>query len=867
MSTIPESPRVRPLSGAARWMLSGTTAATIGLFYLFVCMAVLVGFAWLGLVGVVFLALARFGLGGLVFKYLEREVHVLLLLARAVWLRESAAYRLPLDRIDAPRLFAMLQGLAERMQIPAPTELCLELSCGAWVEMRGLKTGLGTTRVGVGFDLLAGLTEQEVESVMAHELAHAKLIGRFFNNRLTHGMNRSAAVTSQLAAFVDAHRRAGESAGMAAFILAGADRLTALCARQMSAHSRQGEFEADHGAAELCGSAPLRSSLRKLPALHRKLARLPWNERVAKIESPEGLAHWLLAELAAVPPQSETEDATPFDRYSTHPPLADRLAALPEDGSLLADSPPGLNLLADPNAVALKLIGTIEQTALREETKDLAALRKWLGKARRSSPTHIRLRQLPGGLLMIAGFIIGIGLLAAPHGWISALVVWLITVSLGIWLYRLGRYRDHCPLPVPPFSAFMLARENIPASNIEDAQARIERELRDLIASERKAKRKAEKLIEAAYTDLNRLDYLRVHVAGRVAQEYRKDWVPREIAMMIASAAFDQTDNAYALLNSVLKTTKLRSASTLLAAGWALMLMGAWMEAEAVLRELDKRRPGSMDIQSMLALCAARRGKMRTATAAMRTVCEPRAPSAQHLKLLVELLLAGGALHEAGIRLAQFDPSAAYDPDVVYFRIQYHLLRREFESADKQLAMLDESQLSAARLLSIGYLYENARADEQAVHFFNRASAKGHCPEALLSLAGHALDAGNRELARTHLHKAFDTTLAPGERSASIYQLLPRALAQLYALEPLSANCRAWIARVLPGKNTLPAAKHHWIVFAPDAHAAATYLQNLLRLLSPDKPPMDLAFLQAVIAPHDLHPVRPVHPGIQYAYH
>ncbi|HWA26810.1 MAG TPA: M48 family metalloprotease [Lacunisphaera sp.] len=868
MPPTPESPRVRPLSGAARWLLAGTTALTIGLFYVFVCLAALLGLIWLSLVFLCFIALVRFGLGGLILKYLERDVQLLLLLARALWLNEAAAYRLPLARDDAPRLFELLDRLAQQMAVRPPDELCLELSCGAWVEMRGLKSGLGTTRVGVGYDLLAGLTEQEVAAVMAHELAHAKLIGRFFHNRLRHGMNRSIAVTGRLGAFVDAYRRAGESAGVASLILAGADRLTALCARQMGAYSRQGEFEADQGAAQLCGSAPLRSALKKLPALDRKLSRLPWNERVGKIESPEGLASWLLAELATVSPPGETAAEAPFDRYSTHPPLPDRLAALPEDGSILPESPPGLGLLADPDAVALKLVGAIEETAARQEAKDLAELRKWLRKARNSSPTHIRLRQIPGGLLVVAGLFVGIAMVGDHYrGWVTATIVWATTFPLGVWLYRLGYYRDprSLPLPVPAFADFMVARQHFPIPDIQEAQRKIEGELKDLMVTERREKR-AVKLVEFAYAELARGGYLRAHVAARMAQDYRKNWVPRDLAMMIAAAAFDQADTANQLLRSTLTTTRLRTASTLLAAGWALMLMGAWQEAEAVLRERDRRWPGSADIQALLALCAARRGKMRTATKAIRAVCEPRAPSPSHLKLLVELLLSGGALREAGSRLAEFDAAAAYDPDVVHFRIQYRLLRREFALADQELAMLGDSQLSGSRLLAIGYLYENARDDERAVGFFDRASAKGHYPEALLALAAHALDAGNRELARTHLHKAFDSTTPLAEKAASIYQLLPRALALLHALEPRSANCRAWVAHALPGKDTTMAAKHSWIVFAADEQAAATYLQNLLLLLSPNQPPVPLDFLNVIAAPHNLHPVRPVHPGIQYVY-
>ncbi len=863
MQSTSEAPAERPLSGAARLVLIGTTAATIALFYLYISVAILALLLWLGLVLLFFLALARFGLGGLIIQFVERDIRLLGLLARSLWLSEGATYRLPLKPTDAPRLFAMVQRLAQRLGIPPPDELCLEMSCGAWVELRGLKTGLGTTRVGVGYDLLAGLSERQIEAVMAHELAHAKLIGRFFNNWLSRGLGRAATISNRLSATADACRRSNEAFVAGGLILTGADFLTRLCARQMGAYSRQGEFEADRGAAQLCGSAAMRSALQQLGVLHPRSDRLPWNERVAQIESPEGLSGWLLQELTGTKDAVNADEPEVFDRYSTHPSRRDRLAALSDDGSRLEESPAGLSLLADPNALALKLVDAIEQTALQQERKDLAELRKWLRTVRRSA--SIRAGQLPGVIVVLFSFVFGIVSLLSEF-WIAGLVLLLGLVPLGVWFYRLGRYRDQRSFPVPDYEVFMKARQNFPLPDIDTRQKQIEEELRTALANETKKKRLAARLTDEAYAALGRVDYLRAHVAARLARESEPKSIEAGLALVVATAAFGQNDTFNGLINFTLKQTALRTPSTTLAVAWALMLNADWMQAEALLHETLKSRPDHVHLRAMLAFSQSRRGKLQSAIENIRNCCQPRPPTDQHLKLFVSLLLDRGALREATERLGEFGPASAYDPEVVYLRVQVCLLRRDFAGAELQLAMLAESELTGNRLLSLGYLYESARADAKALEFFQRALDRGHNPEALLALGRHANLAKDKSRARAHIHAALDTTKTTDDRIASAHDVLPRALAQLVELEDPVASCRAWITNFLPGKDAGPLTRRSLMVYAPTEQEAGEYLRSLLVALMPNVPPLADAYMNIKAAPQDLQPVRPVRPGIQYIY-
>src|SRR2546430_7780328 len=74
--------------------------------------------------------------------------------------------------------------------------------------MRGYRRGTSRTSVGIGFDLLAGLTVSEVEGVLAHELAHARLVQRGFSRWLKKGLARLSQVTTELSACAAAYRQA-----------------------------------------------------------------------------------------------------------------------------------------------------------------------------------------------------------------------------------------------------------------------------------------------------------------------------------------------------------------------------------------------------------------------------------------------------------------------------------------------------------------------------------------------------------------------------------------------------------------------------------------------------------------------------------
>src|SRR5207244_13507975 len=147
------------------------------------------------------------------------------------------------------------------------------------------------------------------------------------------------------------------------------------CTRPAGVHcataSRQDDVAADRVAVELCGAAAIRSALARLEVLDEVVTRLPWSERLARLQPGEAFTAWLVNELTGPGGGDGGESlAHAVDPYSTHPALRDRLAALPADDTPLRDSRPGIALLADPDSLAGRLAAEIQRVIAVQERKD-----------------------------------------------------------------------------------------------------------------------------------------------------------------------------------------------------------------------------------------------------------------------------------------------------------------------------------------------------------------------------------------------------------------------------------------------------------------------------------------------------------------
>src|SRR2546425_11960131 len=164
----------KPLSPAARAGLVVSAAVTILMFSL-TAILFMAGFTALALLLLlVTMAAARFGMASFVGRLLQVPVRLTGILGRKLWLPSETTYRIALTREDAPGLFAISRALSQRSALVPPESISIEMHTTAWVQLRGYRRGVGRTSLGIGFDLLAGLTVSEVEAVLAHELAHAR---------------------------------------------------------------------------------------------------------------------------------------------------------------------------------------------------------------------------------------------------------------------------------------------------------------------------------------------------------------------------------------------------------------------------------------------------------------------------------------------------------------------------------------------------------------------------------------------------------------------------------------------------------------------------------------------------------------------
>ncbi|MFI2610254.1 M48 family metalloprotease [Kitasatospora sp. NPDC018619] len=353
-----------------------------------------------------------------------------------------------LTREQQPALWAVVDRIGERTGVrgPAGMRLVPEVNAGVYEETRLLGLLPGERHLVIGAPLLIGLTEGELESVLAHEFGH-------YSNRDV----RLAAVTvagrrALLHTIGGLHQRADQHQAQEAAKLAakaekrlakgrkpsgekasgGVDRVLAklftlyakLYFRVSEAVGRRQEYAADHVAAQVAGREATVSALRRIPVLDSaqdfylgRYATLGWD---AGLLPPPGqvyggLAHLLadperrkeLAELALEPPAEQP------DPYDSHPPIEHRVAAveaLPDDGRGPGATGPALALLHD----AERVLAELEAATLIPEAAGKQRV-EWPELVRSAMLAHARAAAATAG-----GALTALGLPPTVHGLLDA---------------------------------------------------------------------------------------------------------------------------------------------------------------------------------------------------------------------------------------------------------------------------------------------------------------------------------------------------------------------------------------------------------------------------------------------------------------
>ncbi len=843
-------------------MLQVGAAATILLFYLFVLVSVVLLLVVLAVEFVILIALVRFGATRLITPAMGKHGELLWIFLRSLRLGKGAEYRIVLGPADAPDLFTLLDSVCAKAKVPLPHKVYLLMGVSAWVQLKGLRRGAGTTHLGMGYDLLAGLTQLEMEAVLGHEMMHAKLVQRGVSQLLMKGVNRAANLSRSLGQTTASDRYAKKSVLFVGTFLHGAEFLTGLAARQMAACSRQDEFAADIGAAELCGAEALRSSLLKLDDLERVASRLPLRDRIAQLESGESFEAWLLRELAAAKAADPSEaKAEVFNKYATHPSLHDRLAALASfPAQEREESPPALRLLANPDQVAIDLVAAIQKELVNREREDSKRLDRQ-GRKTRTSRNVTPLRFC--GIVLVLGGICSLimGLVYWTLATISLTVLFivlgLVAIPLGVWLHRMGQYKDTITLPVPDYSLIKAFKKGA----ITDAEIKtIETELKKEADAVKKKMRPA-LYLNHSYASLGECNYLRAHIAARLCLDVDKKSVPGHLALAIATAALNPSPTVGKALRFVQQQTGLRSESITWGAGWALALAGDWMYAEIFLVEARAKKPSEPTVLALLAISQLRRGKLFSAIDSARQAHQLQPDRPVYTKLLIDLLLQGGFLREAHSHLQHMAEEAAADPDLAYAMVTLGLSQRNLEAADAWMEVIVQGPAGPEKFIKLGNQCQTARYDQKAVEYFQHALTHGHYPEAYLGLGRLAAFQQDKDQARTHLRAALDLHRPVGENSSAAPPLVIPVLNQLNSLHDPVMDCRAWIAKIQGKPHTAALTNISFVIFAPTDAEAKRLMAEALDAMQPNIAPPTISWQ---LAPKERQPRGLVHQGIQY---
>jgi Zn-dependent protease with chaperone function/tetratricopeptide (TPR) repeat protein len=864
-----------PLKRSARIALMGGCAGVILLCYIFSLLTMTALLVVLAIETALMLALLRFGMAGLMLDRMRRHFPLLRIFVRSLFLRTGESWHISLTKADAPRLFALIEEVSTRMGVPFPREVCLEMGAGAWVQLRGWRAGSKDTVLGLGYDLLAVLDEAELAAVLAHEMAHAKLVKRGLKQWLNRGLGRSIALTRGFGAEVERYRRVEKKLWLGEQLLSGAHRLSLWGVRMVSAYSRQDEFDADRGAAAMFGSASLRSSLMRLEQLTPRLNRLPWNERVSQLQGGESsFSKWLVAEFSVT--KSRTEPSVSFeqtDEYSTHPSLHDRIAALPassrfsEPGN--GDSKPALWMLADPDVTASRLVTEIQRLQAAQEERDSRELDKWARRSRTGA--EIRLLQWPGVFMFLgAALLVVVALVVffadrSIHG-IWALLAAAASASLGAWLYRIGGYRDKRKLPVPDYALIIEAwRQEQEPEVIRARQKELEERLGKMADTEFKKSSRLRKLLEESHAALARCDFLHAFTASRLALEIDGKHVDSALAFAVASGALGLGDSLGNALEFLHKRTAFSSPSIQWGAGWALTLSGDWERGEAFLRQASARHPDHPTFAAMIALAQWRRGKMRLAIANARKASAAAPGDVEVTQLLVSILIDAGHLRDAGELLVTLPDDKNTPPEFLLKRVRLALLQRQSGDAEKWTLALKAHEKGSRFLVGLGDAYETAREDDRAAELYREALQSGHYPEALSGLARIEFRRDKKDASRDFLLQALEVERPLAKNAASCFGIFGQLLEQLAMFEEPQRNVTAWTAK-FDGCGLPDGIRGHTLmVYGVDRADAELRVKILLDAMYPAKDFFKPSNVTLRAATADQQPAGLVRPGVQYA--
>ncbi|HPI31965.1 MAG TPA: M48 family metallopeptidase [candidate division Zixibacteria bacterium] len=263
-----------------------------------------------------------------------------------------------LSLAEHPRLAEVIRRVAGQTEQAMPRTVYLIPDFNAWVAQHGGSHLHGGDRLmGIGLPLLHQVTVSQFEAVIAHEFGHY----HHGDTRLGPRIYQTRAAIVRTIAGLHEHN----SILQAPFLWYGRMFL-----QITHAISRRQEFNADRLAAQVAGTAAMRSALEKINRGGIAFDAYWQSEFVPMLRSRrlppllDGFTLFLQCEpmqtrIDACAEQVLASEAT--DKYDTHPSLRERLAALEAlpAGPALSDRRPALDLLSDPAEQERELLRAI----------------------------------------------------------------------------------------------------------------------------------------------------------------------------------------------------------------------------------------------------------------------------------------------------------------------------------------------------------------------------------------------------------------------------------------------------------------------------------------------------------------------------
>jgi len=230
----------------------------------------------------------------------------------AIWSAKVQVIKQPKNQTEQ-KLMNMIQKIAQIKNLPMP-----EVGIYNSPEVNAFATGWSKNHslVAVSTGLLTKMNDDEVEGVMAHEMAHIEN-GDMVTMTLLQGvMNAFVMFLSRVAAYVIAGLlgKDGKEVGRGMYsliVIVSQIVLGLLSSLVIYGFSRHREYKADYGSATAVGKRKMIAALKALQRIHQPKVEGMKNYEVMKISSMQGRSKRGFKDL-----------------FRTHPRLEDRIRAL-----------------------------------------------------------------------------------------------------------------------------------------------------------------------------------------------------------------------------------------------------------------------------------------------------------------------------------------------------------------------------------------------------------------------------------------------------------------------------------------------------------------------------------------------------------